>query len=347
MVSNSFLHNFFLVLPLLLQHTSATAIRLWSGKAPNETKSIGIEVEYQDGTQMGCGPGRSAECNLITNVSVPTITPYLVTNGTGAAVVVAPGGGYSVLAITKEGEDIARMYNSIGVSAFLLKYRVPARKDRVGLPKWWAALQDAQRAVSIVRSGARNGRWGKAVDVGKIGFTGFSAGGHLCGHISVSQKRAYIQVDNMDNEKSIPDFSIFGYPWMLLPNNTAPNWGEPYSLAPEFSTIRNSHPRSFFFHNEDDPIAPVQGSLTYYSKLLSVGAKLSSLHISPKGGHGFGLCQNGFDEYEEICDWPKSVQRFIQVNFWAKGVPEVKKGRPPLLKDMMTQNCSPKKIRGT
>ena len=79
----------------------------------------------------------------------------------------------------------------------------------------------------------------------------------------------------------------------------------------------------------------------YYTKLLSVNAPMSSLHLSPKGGHGFGLCQNGFDGmYEEICDWPKQVQRFLQVNDWAVGDPTVEQGKPPLLKDMLTQGCN-------
>ena len=96
-----------------------------------------------------------------------------------------------------------------------------------------------------------------------------------------------------------------------------------------------------FLHNVDDPIAPVQGSLLYASKLLEVGAPTSSLHIGPVGGHGFGFCQNGADfaTYREICDWPKQVQRFLQVNNWTVGDPSVTEGKPPAVDDMLTQNC--------
>jgi acetyl esterase/lipase len=333
------LQVYLLLLSLSARRSTSSVINLWPGKAPNETDPIGKEIEKQDGTQVGCGILRNKNCNLIYNVSVPTITPYLVYNGTGTAIVVAPGGGYTILAIDKEGRDVARMYNSIGVSVFLLKYRVPARAPKIGLPKWWAALQDAQRAVSLVRSGAVNGKWGNAVNASRIGFSGFSAGGHLTGHVSSSKIRAYSRVDSADDFETIPDFSIFGYPWMLLPNNKAPKWGEVYSLANEFSSLDKDHPLSFFFHNEDDPVAPPAGTLIYYSKLLSLGAKKSSLHMSPKGGHGFGLCQNGFSKYEEICDWPKQVQRFLQVNNLTIGDPVVEKGRPPKIHNMLTQNC--------
>jgi len=163
-------------------------ISLWPGIAPNETHGFpGPESRAgNDGT--GCGAGHNIACDHIYNVSVPTLTPFIVTNGTGAAVVIAPGGGYSDLSWGKEGLDTARMYNAMGVSAFVLKYRVPARPAAVGLPHWWAPLQDAQRAVGIVRAGAA--KWG--LNASRIGFTGFSAGGHLTAHISTAwRERIY------------------------------------------------------------------------------------------------------------------------------------------------------------
>ena len=325
--------------------TLTSAFNIWPSTAPNETVKIGPEITIQDGNQVGCDfYKRNAKCYMVENVSVPTLTPYLVTNGTGSAVVIAPGGAYLFLAISKEGEDIAKMYNSLGVSAFVLKYRVPARLDQPGLPKYWAALQDAQRAVSLVRSGAKTGRWGSSINASRIGFAGFSAGGHLTAHVSTSWqvgRRAYVPVDEVDNESSRPDFSIFGYPWRILYNNKAPTWGDSYRLADEFTGIGapdKNHPKSMFFHNFDDPSAPAQASLIYSSKLIEVGAPTSTLHISPVGGHGFGLCQ-GFSTYQEICDWPKSVQRFLQVNNWTVGDPQVQKGDPPETSDMLTQNC--------
>ena len=174
-----------LTLLILLRLPAAAAaagapLRLWPGPAPNETRQIGAESRVQDGDQRGCGAARDAPCDRIENVSVPTLTPYLVDQsttgvGTGTAVIIAPGGGYSILAISKEGEDVARMYNALGVSAFVLKYRVPARADRLGLPHWWAPLQDAQRAVSTVKYYAQKGKWDGKINASRVGFAGFSA----------------------------------------------------------------------------------------------------------------------------------------------------------------------------
>jgi len=260
-----------------------TPFNLYPTTAPNETHPIGPETSHPDGTQLGCGILRNQPCQIINNVSTPTLTAYLVNNGTGAAVVIAPGGGYTLLAYDKEGKDIARMYNSIGVSAFLLKYRVPARAPVEGLPKWWAALQDAQRAIRLVRHGVVTGKWNRAVNASRIGFAGFSAGGHLTGHVSTSKKCAYRKIDAADAMKHRPDWSIFGYPWMLLPNNKEIKYGQAYTLADEFKDIDATHPVSMFVHNEDDPIAPVQGTLVYVQKLKSVGAPLSTVYMAPKG----------------------------------------------------------------
>lgn len=164
-------------------------IPLWpAGHVPNETAGFPGPESRKGNDGEGCGVQHNTPCDHVYNVSVPTLTPFLVTNGTGAAVVIAPGGGYRDLAWGKEGLDVAHMYNALGVSAFVLKYRVPARPPVPGLPHWWAPLQDAQRAVGMVRAGAA--KWN--LDPNRIGFTGFSAGGHLTGHISTAwQERIY------------------------------------------------------------------------------------------------------------------------------------------------------------
>lgn len=313
-------------------------IRLWPGEAPNEPSPNwpGPEGSTKENNN-GCGIFRNETCYNLHNVSKPTITPYLVNNGTGAAIIIAPGGGYSILAINLEGEDIARMYNRLGVSAFLLKYRVPARPPVPGMPVWFAPLQDAQRAVGIVRYGAVEGRWNVYINSSRIGFTGFSAGGHLTGHISTAwRKRIYPRVDAADDASCKPDFSIFMYPWMLLPGNKAAAWGEAYALAQEFSgdAVASDHPISMFIHNADDPTAPVQGSKVYHGKLMAVNAGEPVLHVFNRGGHGFGLCQGR--AFAEACDWPKTVQRYLQNFGLSPGWPA---GTVAELHDMYTQNC--------
>ena len=113
----------------------------------------------------------------VYNVTRPTIQRFCATGRSGtkkSAVVIAPGGGYRILAIHKEGSDVAKRFNKDGIDAFVLKYRVPARPANASLPKWWAPLQDAQRALGIIRSGAD----AMGINSSRIGFAGFSAGGH-------------------------------------------------------------------------------------------------------------------------------------------------------------------------
>ena len=124
---------------------------------------------------------------------------------------------------------------------------------------------------------------------------------------------------------------------MLLPGNKVPAWGAAYSLADEFSNASDfkEHPVSAFLQNEDDGAAPVQGTLAYVQRVLSVGDNpTSSVHVYPHGGHGFGLCQ-GLDAWQEMCDWPKAAQRFLQDHGmapgWPKGVPNDR--------EMATQGC--------
>lgn len=294
----------------LLLITAASGIRasdeivLFPNGAPNEKPGWPGPETRRGNDGSGCGANHSTMCDHIYNVSAPTLTQFLVANGTGAAIIIAPGGGYKDLAWTKEGLDIARLYNSMGVSAFVLKYRVPARPAVEGLPKWWAPLQDAQRAMSVVRARAKE--WG--VDTSRIGFTGFSAGGHLTAHISTTwDNRAYANIDSSDDVSSRPDFSLFMYPWMLLEGNRKQ---QPWVIAKELD-IKSTHPVSFFCQNEDDNAALVEGTLAYYLKLKDSKAPMSDLKLFPKGGHGFGLCQ-GMKQVEEVCSWPEAASRFLQ-----------------------------------
>ena len=132
---------------------------------------------------------------------------------------------------------------------------------------------------------------------------------------------------------------------MLIPNNVPAAWGEAFKLSDEFTDSAggnspdSNHPPSFFIHNEDDPGAPIQGTLAYHAKLLSVGAPMSSLHVTPEGGHGFGLCETMRGNYKEVCDYPKYLQRFLQTHGFAPGLP-ADHIPGPLLEDMMTQNCA-------
>jgi len=246
---------------------------LWPQTAPGEKGDIGVE---HDTTQPDGGLVSGKRVIRLGDVSVPTLTVYRPrwTKATGAAVVVCPGGGYQILAMDLEGTEVCQWLNSAGVTAVLLKYRVPARK---GLERYAAPLQDAQRALSLVR--CRAAEW--KLDPQRIGILGFSAGGHLAAAASTRfAQRAYEPVDAADQVSCRPDFALLIYPAYLV-HQTGPE------VSPEL-TVTSSTPPTFLFQAEDDPVVPVQGSLYYYLALKQAKVP-AELHLLAAGGHGFGL----------------------------------------------------------
>lgn len=258
----------------------------------------------------------------LRNVTAPSITPFLAERCPSAgcpAVVVAPGGAYMLLSFSMEGTDVAERFNAMGVSAFVLKYRVPQRAPQPGVAGretfGWAPLMDAQRAMGLVRSRAAEWR----VDPDKVGFNGFSAGGHLTVHLATSwAARTYPKVDAADELPCRPDFALPIYPWKLLLNNSA----SAVELAPEVANVSADTPPLMIAQNEDDPSAHVENSLMlYYHLKRSAGRSPSSaLHLYPTGGHGFGLCQADPGN-KECCEWPLAAQRFLQDRGFAPGWP--------------------------
>src|SRR4051794_24458299 len=177
-------------------------IDVWPGKVPGETKEIGPEELRPPQAKQ------RADAQRLTNVSKPTLTLFQPPEGkrNGAAVIVCPGGGYSILAWDLEGTEVAEWLNSIGVSALVLKYRVP-RRD--GDTENKLPLMDAQRAMSVVRSKASE----LGLDPRRIGILGFSAGGNLAAATCVKyQQRQYDKLDAIDDVSSRPDFGVLIYP---------------------------------------------------------------------------------------------------------------------------------------
>ena len=203
---------------------------------------------------------------------------------------IAPGGGYHLLSIDKEGSDVATKFSQeYGMDVFVLKYRVPARPPNASLPKWWAPLQDAQRAMGIIRSGADE----MGINASRIGFLGFSAGGHLTAHISTAwQKRIYAHVDKSDLASARPSFSVLLYPWYVVDNNAA----DATQLSPEIS-VDGESPPAFLSANQDDPTAPFQNSIQYHGHLASAGVKRNRVIINPLGGHAGLACAKHYPLY--------------------------------------------------
>lgn len=238
-----------------------------------------------------------AQITKIENVSDPTLTVYRAAKGSAsnAAVVVFPGGGYNILAWDLEGTEICEWLNQHAVAAVLVKYRVPRRKDR---QPFEAPLQDAQRALGIVRSHA--GEWG--MDAHQIGVMGFSAGGHLAAALSTNfGKRNYESVDAADAANCRPDFAILIYPAYL----SKPEMSN--TLAPEL-TVSAQTPPTFLVQAEDDPIH-VENSLAYYSALAKNHVP-AEMHLFASGGHGYGLRQTNAPVNrwpEELAVWLKRI----------------------------------------
>ena len=230
----------------------------------------------------------------LTNVSNPTITLYQPAGkNTGAAVVVFPGGAYRVLAIDLEGSEVCDWLNSIGVTCVLLKYRVP---DSGPYPKSAAALEDAQRAVGMVRAHAD--QW--HIDGDRVGVLGFSAGAHLAAALSTHfEQRRYDPVDRADQLSCRPDFSVLVYPgYLAMPEqNFAPN--------PEIHGGEKTPP-SFIVQAEDDPVH-VENATVYFLSLKNAKVP-AELHVYAQGGHGYGLRPSGLP----VSQWPALVETWMR-----------------------------------
>ena len=268
-----------------------TPMKLWPGIAPGDKGGLGQEIDTTT-AKDNLIAGRSVI--RLGNVSDPTITVYPPTQGkdTGAAVVVFPGGGFHILAMDLEGTEVCAWLNSIGVTGVLLKYRVPAREGR---PEYAAPLQDAQRALGIVRSHARE--WG--IDPHRIGVLGFSAGGHLAATLSAnSQARTYPRVDESDDASCRPDFQILVYP-----GGVAERGG--YALTPDVAVTAKTPP-TFLVMAQDDPVRPE--NVLGYAMALEGEKVPMELHVYPSGGHGYGLRPTR----DFVTSWPQRAADWMR-----------------------------------
>jgi len=269
---------------------SRLTLPVWPGAAPGVSANPPAEADTT-----------TAKDNLIAgkplvrlgNVSQPTLTLYPAKGkNTGAAVVVFPGGGYSILAIDLEGTEVCDWLNAAGVNCVLLKYRVPASGP---YPKSAAALQDAQRAMGLVRLHAAEWK----IDPQRIGVLGFSAGGHLAAAISTHfEQRLYDSIDAADKLSCRPDFAVVVYPGYLAlsEKNFAPN----ADINPTAQT-----PPTFIVQAEDDPVH-VENAVVYFLALKNAKVP-AELHIYAEGGHGYGLRPTALP----VTTWPAAVETWM------------------------------------
>lgn len=244
----------------------------------------------------------------IAKVSNPSLTIFKAAKPNGKAVVICPGGGYSILAFDKEGTRVAQEMNRWGITAFVLKYRLP--DDTTNIDKSLAPLQDAQQAIRLVRANAKD--WG--VNKNQIGIMGFSAGGHVAS-TAATHFDFKADADNADTTSVRPDFAVLIYPVISFDstithkgskNNligTKPTAEKTSFFSNELQVSKNTPP-SFLVQAADDGAVPVENSLRYYEACVKNKVP-AEMHLYPKGGHGFGLYNKTTDDnwMERLKNW--------------------------------------------
>jgi acetyl esterase/lipase len=255
---------------------------------------------------------KEGELQSTSQVTTPLLYKYQPKKPipNGSAVLICPGGGYSHLAMYKEGKKVALWLNSLGITAFVLKYRMP--NDMIMKDKTIGPLQDAQEAIRTIRSNAKE--WN--IDPAKIGVLGFSAGGHLASTLATHY------LDNVyeaDTTSARPDFSILIYPVISMEDGITHNGSKVSLLGANASKViidkysnekqvDANTPKTFLVHATDDKVVPVENSINYYMNLNKYNVPVE-MHLYENGGHGFGLGTKGTHT-----EWPKACEKWLTEN---------------------------------
>jgi acetyl esterase/lipase len=252
---------------------------------------------------------------IVSKISRPSLTLYLPKSerDSRAAVIICPGGGYWVNAISHEGTDVAKRFSKQGVVAFVLKYRIP--NDETMIDREIGALQDLQQAIKVVREGAS--QWN--VDPGKIGVLGFSAGGHLASTAGTHFSKSYIE--NKNNVSLRPDYMVLIYPVISFTDSINsreqligknPSMEKITSYSNELQ-VTDQTPPTFLVHASDDDGVSPEHSIRFYQSLVRNKVK-AELHLYQSGGHGFGLNNPTTDDqwFDRCIAWLKS-NRWIDI----------------------------------
>jgi len=284
---------------MFINSASAQYLPLYK-KIPNFIEAPNNEVEATTGGIL-----------RISKVSVPGYQFFSAgSDGTKPCVVICPGGGYGILAASHEGTDVAKYFNSIGVHALVLKYRIPSAENQQ--QKEWAPLQDAQQAMHLVRKNAK--KWN--VDPTKVGIMGFSAGGHLASTLATHYDDRKIKANSSISFR--PDFQILLYPVisfgkfahkgsrnnLLSPDTTA----EKIAYFSNELHINKQSPPAFLVHAKDDKAVPVDNSLIYAQQLKDNGVE-AEVFLYEAGGHGFGMKNS-----TSAAKWTDSLKSWLEKN---------------------------------
>ncbi len=274
-------------------------ILLWpAGKIPNAIPNSVEEKTTNDGMLR------------ISGVTVPSMTAYIPAKdkATGAAVMICPGGGYSILAAEHEGSQIAEWFKARGIAAFVLKYRLPnpaAMTKQHEVP-----LMDAMRGMKLIRQNAVKYQ----VDADKIGVMGFSAGGHLAATLSTHFDRG-----ERASEESRPNFAVLLYPVITFSKETQHKGSHKNLLGPDESEelanyysnermVSPTTPPTFLVHAQNDKSVPIENSFDYFLALRQLDIP-AELHAYPEGGHGFGMRTEGKGS---VANWPLAMEGWLK-----------------------------------
>ena len=290
---------YFIFSILLMSKSSAQYLPLYKN-IPNYIDTINEEVITHDGILR------------IGKVSIPGYQYFRVANDQikRPCIIICPGGGYGILAATHEGTDVDAYFNTIGINAIVLKYRIPNSAHQVN--KSIAPLQDAQQAIYLARTNASE--WG--IDANKIGIMGFSAGGHLASTLATHYED--IKVANQENISYRPNFQILIYPVISFSSyghmGSRNNLIGPVILEDQVHYFSNEEhitkntPPAFLVHAKDDQSVVVANAINYY-KQLQENQVPSELYLFEKGGHGFGMKNKTSDVY-----WPELMKQWLLKN---------------------------------
>lgn len=290
---------FYLTLLLTYSVRGQQIIDLYGGNIPNTKEVVAEESEPSENR------------GLIQKVITPTLEVYQADEetNTGVAVIICPGGGYGVLVYNGEGISTAKEFAKLGVTAFVLKYRLP--NEELLVDKKIGPLQDALQAIKHVRENATN--WG--VDPTKVGIMGFSAGGHLA-----STAATHFEMDIIENKEGTslrPDFTILVYPVVSMQDSlthidSRKNLIGPDSakeLIDKFSNelqVDENTPPTYLIHAADDKLVDVDNSITFFEALRHNNVPVE-MHIFPKGDHGFVLFQPKDQWIPPMIKWLKTI----------------------------------------
>ena len=250
---------------------------------------------------------------IVEKVSIPSYQYFRVAsdNTKKPCVIICPGGGYAILAAGHEGSDLANYFNSIGVNAIVLKYRIPNAENQID--KSIAPLQDAQQAMLLARTNAEN--WG--IDKNKIGVMGFSAGGHLAASLATHYND--VKIENPSKISLRPDFQLLIYPVIsfgpeghegsrinLIGNTNDEKTKKAIDYFSNEKQITKVTPPAFLVHSKDDDAVPVAGAIHYYDNLIAHKVP-AEIYLYEKGGHGYGM-KNATSEI----DWTSLMKIWMQ-----------------------------------